>query len=434
MNLLWEMRTTRKKNLKLDQSLLHILSENLSRKAMSWLPNPFKSLQPPGDEESASDGGVASGGSVKDDLSVIGESIGRQLRGVAAFLAPPPSPPASIPDADDYSSDARSPRLAGIRNDLAEISGSFKSSLSLLSSNKAVIGISKLASNFLQLNEGGEEEAVEDHGVGISDEVVDFVTEISERPECWTDFPLSLNDNGKLQQKTQNIIILLKDDDFTMSHAQAEHISVMEQLVPTLSDLKSTLCTDLSEKQFWMIYFILLLPRLNENSLNILSTPEIVEARSTLLTMLQHKRNSGLPDSVKKHREDGSSKAESSNASGEIQQTEIQGIEKSSEEEEDGNTDSSDAQRRLHSEDQISFSDLEDDDTDVSTRRYSSGRGRDAGTSSPDGSSDWVRLDKSAENSRRRSREGKPSSQSRDSEVEDWLTIDEFDNYNEAAT
>lgn len=161
---------------------------------MSWL---FKSLQSDDADSSSQNSATNRNVCVKDDLSVIGETIGRQLRGVAAFLAPPPvteHPPASPPESDSPTSQ----RLQGIRNDLVEIGGSFKTGLSLLSSNKAVTGFSKLASNLLQFQNQGDDDGDFDGVPGITEEVVEFVKEISLRSECWTDFPLSVK-NGKIQ-------------------------------------------------------------------------------------------------------------------------------------------------------------------------------------------------------------------------------------------
>lgn len=73
----------------------------------------------------------------------------------------------------------------------------------MLSSTKAVSGISRFATNLLRFENDGvdeEEEEEEEEGedgdevAGVTDEVLDFVEEISSRPECWTDFPLSLDD------------------------------------------------------------------------------------------------------------------------------------------------------------------------------------------------------------------------------------------------
>ncbi|GMJ07525.1 hypothetical protein like AT2G10950 [Hibiscus trionum] len=236
---------------------------------MSWL---LKSLQPdvPRSPTSSPDHSPTNhDGGVKDDLSVIGETIGRQLRGVAAFLAPPPSSPPSDTAAERGAEQEEeelwsSDKLVGIRNDLAEIGGSFKSGLSLLSSNKAVSEISRFASSFLQFpdqdDRGGhdeDEEDDDDDGVpGITDEVIEFVTKISNRPELWTDFPLSLN------------------SDFKMSECQREHAENIEHLVPSFEALKFSLQHNLGDERFWMIYFILLLPRLNERDFELLSIPE----------------------------------------------------------------------------------------------------------------------------------------------------------------
>ncbi|KAJ8450671.1 hypothetical protein Cgig2_021143 [Carnegiea gigantea] len=426
---------------------------------MSWfsvtLPNPFKVLQFSDDEiepdpeaQQPSSDAVSPSAGVKDDLSAIGETIGRQLRGVAAFLAPPP--------ADDSAGDGTSQKLAGIRNDLAEIGGSFKTSLSLLSSNRAVSEISKLASNLLQLNEetelgdddrpkndnGGDgdgdyEGEDEYEGAGITDEVIEFAAKISNRPELWTDFPLAF------------------EQEFDLSDAQSEHVSIIEQLVPSLADLRSRLISDMN-----------------------LPPVQIVEARETLLRMLRSKNetevNSQNPQSdddsnVDSKVEEEMEKSQSletvtmSENSAASRSTEINesdapknlvvGPDNQSDpkaggaeqvlggnpdvlvvKEEHENTEiwlkeprttrSSSAPKRFQSEDDVSFSDLEDDDTDLPNRRARSTR-----ASSPEGSSEWVQLNKGAGIRGSQSR-GQLSSRDRDSEGEessDWLTVDDFD-------
>ncbi|KAM0017998.1 hypothetical protein Hdeb2414_s0027g00694291 [Helianthus debilis subsp. tardiflorus] len=117
---------------------------------------------------------------VKSDFSMITQSIGRQLHTVASFLAPPPHQPSYSHDASPSSSSYQ-----GLKNDLAEIGDSLKT---LLSPKKAVTGISKFASNLIKFDKGDV--------VGVTDDVVDFVREISTRPECWLDFPLSLQNQG----------------------------------------------------------------------------------------------------------------------------------------------------------------------------------------------------------------------------------------------
>lgn len=59
-----------------------------------------------------------------------------------------------------------------------------------------------------------------------------------------------------------------------MSDVQREHAATIEDLVPSLATLKHEISNYLNEEQFWMVYFILLLPRLNENDSKLLSTPE----------------------------------------------------------------------------------------------------------------------------------------------------------------
>lgn len=59
-----------------------------------------------------------------------------------------------------------------------------------------------------------------------------------------------------------------------MSDSQKEHVASIVQFVPGLESLRQKVCHELSDRQFWIIYFVLLLPRLNGNDLELLSTPE----------------------------------------------------------------------------------------------------------------------------------------------------------------
>lgn len=149
---------------------------------------------------------TAANPSVKDDFSALGESLSRQLRGVANFLAPQSPPAVAVVAAVDSSdSNSYSPlasqALQGIRNDLAEIGGSLRAGFLMLSVGE----ISRFASNLLPFQSHSandeEDEEFEDESVGgtpgITDEVLNFVTDISSRPEYWTDFPLELDDTGK---------------------------------------------------------------------------------------------------------------------------------------------------------------------------------------------------------------------------------------------
>lgn len=60
-----------------------------------------------------------------------------------------------------------------------------------------------------------------------------------------------------------------------MSDVQRMHISTVEQLVPSISTLKIKLQSFMSNEIFWMIYFILLLPRLDQPDFELLATSEV---------------------------------------------------------------------------------------------------------------------------------------------------------------
>ena len=59
-----------------------------------------------------------------------------------------------------------------------------------------------------------------------------------------------------------------------MSETQREHAENIEHLVPSFEAFKINLHHHMGDERFWMIYFILLLPRLNEHDFELLSTPE----------------------------------------------------------------------------------------------------------------------------------------------------------------
>ncbi|KAG2713351.1 hypothetical protein I3760_04G173200 [Carya illinoinensis] len=414
---------------------------------MSWLLKSFQSDGPDSSDSYHSSSPDHSPSTtprgVKDDLSVLGQSLGRRFRGVAEYLAPPPSSPTTaIPaasDSSDPSSSSQSHALIGIRNDLVEIGGSFRSGLSLLSSNKAVSEISRLASNLLQLEENevkndeaseeNEEDRIDDGVPGVTDEVLDFVSEISTRHELWTDFPLPL------------------DNDFNMSDAQREHASTVERLAQNLASLRAKLQTCMTEQQFWMVYFILLLPRLSEHDFELLSTSKIVEVRDVLLQKLQ--KNAQMEnDKTKTHNlsQDGNevvSEPQGKNMlSEEKVSTEIisaavemdgeQNNEKWLEAEHINTGTSVCAQKKLVQEDDISFSDLEDDDNDLSNRLSGLNLAEETKVSSPGGCNDWVQLKGSPESQvgGGQQKASKSNSRDKDSEGEestDWLTVDDFD-------
>ncbi|XP_076940364.1 uncharacterized protein LOC143609508, partial [Bidens hawaiensis] len=179
---------------------------------------------------------------VKEDLSEITKTLTSKIWGVASFLAPPPSDP-----------------VTGIRRDFAEIGGRFRSGISKLSD---VSEITKLASNILQLSPDAE-------AVGVTDEVLGFVRDVTMHPGTWMDFPLLEDEEDS--------------EDFELSDVQQEHALAIESLVPRLPALRIELCPGyMSESTFWKIYFVLVHPKLEPHVAELLSTPEIVKARVSL--------------------------------------------------------------------------------------------------------------------------------------------------------
>lgn len=224
------------------------------------------------------------GRGVKGDISELTESLTRRFWGVASFLAPPPPAGAETTETSTAAAEAeaegeygpQSPRVAGIRNDLAEIGGRVRSGISMLSNANAVAEISKIASSFLPFVPEEEEEEVD--AVGVTEEVVVFVRHISTSPETWRDFPLFVNDRHA--------------DDFELSDTQYEHALAIERIVPSLSYLRTELCsTNMSEACFWKIYFVLLHSKLNKEDAELLSTTQILEAREELLQSSPRMKN-----------------------------------------------------------------------------------------------------------------------------------------------
>ncbi|PWA76371.1 BSD-like protein [Artemisia annua] len=212
------------------------------------------SHKPDDDEQSQSDS-ESPGRGVKEDLSEITKTLTRQFWGVASFLAPPPPEQSqSQSEPSDPEEDAREP-ITGIRRDFAEIGGRFRSGIEKLSN---VSEITKLATNLLQLSPEDEEVV---KAVGVTEEVVAFVRDITLHPETWLDFPLPDDDDD--------------DEDFELSDAQQEHALTVESLAPRLAALRIELCPGyMSESSFWKIYFVLLHPRLEPHAAELLSTPE----------------------------------------------------------------------------------------------------------------------------------------------------------------
>ncbi|CAI9766875.1 unnamed protein product [Fraxinus pennsylvanica] len=209
---------------------------------------------------------------VKEDISELTKTLKNQFWGVASFLAPPPQ---LDPNNSEQDQEPDPDGKSGIRTDLAEIGGRFRSGISKLSNNINVTEITKMASNFLQLESDDEIGNTEhfDYAskkvVGVTEEVVAFARDIAMHPKTWLDFPLPENDGD--------------DDDFDMSDAQQEHALAVEHLTPRLSALRFELCPGyMSESCFWKIYFVLLHPQLDKEDAEILSTSQIIKARALL--------------------------------------------------------------------------------------------------------------------------------------------------------
>ncbi|KAK6125276.1 hypothetical protein DH2020_041020 [Rehmannia glutinosa] len=395
---------------------------------------------------------------VKEDLSELSKTLTRQFWGVASFLAPPPQPEQK---SDPGLSESEQGSILGIRSDFAEIGGKFRSGISRLSTNINVSEITKMATNLLQLesfdeNDGtGKREGFDSLGkgaVGVTEDVVAFARDIAMHPETWLDFPLP--DNG----------------DFDMSDAQQEHALAVEQLSPRLAALRFELCPGyMSDSCFWKIYFVLLHPRLDKQDAELLSTPQIVEARASLGHELKNRNVTKQEDlsgkksldpeenAISRHEEPLSvpspilSENVSDKASGlnlgtsmavatpeivknSVERNETQIVDKTVIEKkeivqkEDGGDDADDWLKEetsevggavgntipIENEDDVSFSDLEEeDDGDVPSSF------RKSNYSSDKDSRDWVQLGKSSSD-----KESANANETKESN--DWLDVDDI--------
>ncbi|XP_031282821.1 uncharacterized protein LOC116141460 [Pistacia vera] len=213
-----------------------------------------------------------------------------------------------------------------------------------------------------------------------------------------------------------------------MSDAQKDHISAVEHLVPSFRDLRIHLHHYLGDGQFWMIYFILLLPRVNDHDFELLSTPKIIETRNILMQKLQDDKTAQVDN-------------RSTSASAEKEVTEIlsatQGLEINVEENTERWLDGTDidsgislnSQQKIEHEEDVSFSDLEDDGNDLPSRLSASRPGHEVKAISRSGSNDWIKLNDSSDNRVDLEKARQSASRDKDSEGEssDWLAVDEFD-------
>ncbi|PWA45126.1 BSD domain-containing protein [Artemisia annua] len=188
---------------------------------------------------------------VKGDLSEFTESLAKQIWGVASFLAPPPPPPPLSQHGEKRENRVDSDVANSIRGDLIEE------------------------------RQKEKEKEKEKEIVGVTEEVLGFAMNIAHHPETWLDFPLSEDEDS---------------DDFEMSDTQWNHATLVEQLVPRLAALRIEFCpVHMSESYFWKVYFVLLHPRLNKHDADLLSTPQIVAARTMWMKEL-HMQTKAEPE------------------------------------------------------------------------------------------------------------------------------------------
>uniref|UniRef100_A0A7N0ZQ63 BSD domain-containing protein n=1 Tax=Kalanchoe fedtschenkoi TaxID=63787 RepID=A0A7N0ZQ63_KALFE len=218
------------------------------------------------EEEEGGEGDDPSRG-VKEDLTELTQTLTRQFWGVASFLAPPPPPPfprlVAKPDTKvpDFEGDGEGPELE-------------------LDTDGGVVlrsscGVGEEAAN-LDSKAAEEEEEEEEEVwdvVGITEEVLTFARNIAMHPETWLDYPIEEEDDP---------------DEFVMNTDQREHTYALEYLSPRLAALRIELCpAHMSEGYFWKVYFVLLHSRLEKQDAEILSTPQVMAARSLWMKELQ---------------------------------------------------------------------------------------------------------------------------------------------------
>lgn len=215
------------------------------------------------------------GRGVKEDLSEFRETLTRQLWGVASFLAPPPPPPPPPPplprprSLNWLESDRK-------RTELAERSGSGNEEGSDEEMDGQFGQFREFPQSFLEVGMPEEEEEEGDllaDAVGITEEALDFAENTAHHPETWLNFPL-------LEEE--------EFDDFEISDLQFKHARAIEHLAPRLAALRRELCpAHMTEGYFWMVYFVLLHSRLDKHDVDLLSTPQLVKARSMWMHELQ---------------------------------------------------------------------------------------------------------------------------------------------------
>ncbi|KAK7311389.1 hypothetical protein RJT34_09504 [Clitoria ternatea] len=214
---------------------------------------------------SENEGEETQGRGVKEDLDEIKQTLTRQFWGMASFLAPPPTPP-SHSDPSPFVSDHHSPPPDEEPQLDGEVTISDHSS-------HAEHGARDPDPNSVSFGSDSEVNREPERAVGITEEVLVFAMNIAMHPETWLDFPIDEEDDT---------------DDFDMSDAQQEHAAIIERLIPRLAALRIELCPcHMSKSYFWKVYFVLLHSRLNKEDAGILSTPQVMAARTMWMQELQ---------------------------------------------------------------------------------------------------------------------------------------------------
>ncbi|WJX35304.1 hypothetical protein P8452_23316 [Trifolium repens] len=201
-------------------------------------------------------------GGVKEDLDEIKQTLTRQFWGMASFLAPPPTISQSDHNFPEQQQQQQHVDDAVISNQSSDME------------NGIIRGDDPDPnSNTFGSDSEREQEFDIPSAVGITEEVLTFAMNIAMHPETWLDFPIDEEDDT---------------DDFYMSDAQRDHAVVVERFAPRLAALRIELCPcHMSESYFWKVYFVLLHSRLNKQDSEILSTPQVMVARTIWMQELQ---------------------------------------------------------------------------------------------------------------------------------------------------
>ncbi|XP_039117980.1 uncharacterized protein LOC120253824 [Dioscorea cayenensis subsp. rotundata] len=312
---------------------------------------------------------------VKEDLS----ELGRHLLDIACFLGPLTAVP--------YHKNSPPPSRAAVFDDLSEVDGRFDSS-----PGRDVAGV-----------------------VLVSEDVRNFVEDLVKLPESWLEFPVPLDDCFA---------------DFDMSGPQREHIIVVEQLVPSLADLKVTLCpSHMSVEHFWKVYFALLHPRLNKYEAEVLSTQKIVEAAKATLKKMEERvdhplKNPGTVGSDEISIVEDDTQEKHCRTTSEISTQQY--IERQWENRSESDAASCDTRKQFQSEDDVSFSGTEEEDHVIVSKHLSSLTAGQASSSS----ANWVQLRKRSYASRDRPMTAHHTSEERKKvnvESSEWQSAEESD-------